>query len=63
MSLPAGAPPPAPSNIEGSVGWIHAMDGDDTAMCSSADLEQIDRRLWSDVPVARRCRVCDVLAR
>jgi hypothetical protein len=63
MNMPAGSPPPAPDEIGEVRTRVHAIDGDGAPLCSTVgDVEQIDHRMWFEVPAARRCRICDALA-
>jgi hypothetical protein len=59
--MPAGTPPPAPSNLDG-VPVAHAIDGDGTALCSrTLAVEQVDACTWPDVPGRQRCGICEAI--
>jgi hypothetical protein len=61
MSFPAGAPSPAPNSLA-DAGEVHAVDGDGTALCSeSITVEQVNGRLWADVPRDQRCPKCALI--
>jgi hypothetical protein len=59
-ALPAGHSPPAPETLA-DVAFVHAVDGDGTALCRpEAPVQQVDDVTWVDVPPSQRCPICAV---